>query len=117
MATDGSNDVRAFRDFLDEKLSRGAPDFTLDEVLALWEIQTQQLATEREENVPDRREALDDRRARETGVPSRRFRNRPCREDDRSGRPGVPASSRFSVEIPSEVSPSSGVLRRSRWLD
>ena len=34
LATDRSNDVRAFRDFLDERLSHGAADLTLDEAWA-----------------------------------------------------------------------------------
>jgi hypothetical protein len=117
MATDRSNDVRAFRDFLDERLSHGVSDFTLDEALWLWEIQSRQSATERKDNVQDGREGLDDTCARDTGDPSRRFRARPCRKYDRSGRLGVPASSSLRVEIPNEVQPSSSMLRRSRWLD
>jgi hypothetical protein len=117
MATDCSDDVRAFRDFLDERLSHGASSFTLDEALRLWEIQGRRPATEREDNDQDRREGIDDLRAGDTDVPSRRFRARPCRKLDRSGRLGVRASSSLSAEISSEVQPSSSVFRQSRWLD
>jgi hypothetical protein len=39
MATERSNDVRAFRRFLDEKLSNGEASLTLDEALGLWEYE------------------------------------------------------------------------------
>ena len=117
MVTDRSNDVRAFREFLDTRLSHGASDFSLDEALRLWEIQCRQPATEHQENVQDRREGLDDTRAGDTGVPSRRFPARPRRKYDRSERPGVPVSSSLNAEIQSDVQPLSSVLRRSRWLD
>ena len=39
MGIERINDVRAFRSFLDEKLSDGAPSFTLDETLGLWEYE------------------------------------------------------------------------------
>jgi len=39
MATERINDVRAFRSFLDEKLSSGEASLTLDEALGLWEYE------------------------------------------------------------------------------
>jgi hypothetical protein len=39
MATDRINDVHAFRHFLDEKLSNGEANLTLDEALGLWEYE------------------------------------------------------------------------------
>lgn len=41
MAIDRSNDPRAFRDFLDEKLSKGGTSLTLEEALVHWETETQ----------------------------------------------------------------------------
>jgi hypothetical protein len=39
MDTERINDVRAFRSFLDEKLSNGEVSLTLDEALGLWEYE------------------------------------------------------------------------------
>jgi hypothetical protein len=39
MATERINDVRAFQSFLDEKLSNGEGNLTLDEVLELWDYE------------------------------------------------------------------------------
>jgi hypothetical protein len=39
MGTERINDVRAFRSFLDEKLSRCGNALTLDEALELWEFE------------------------------------------------------------------------------
>ncbi len=39
MTTDRINDVRAFRSFLDEKLSNEGANLTLDEALGLWEYE------------------------------------------------------------------------------
>jgi hypothetical protein len=39
MATDRVNDVRAFQSFLSEKISAGEANFTLDEILGLWEYE------------------------------------------------------------------------------
>ncbi|MFI5460540.1 MAG: hypothetical protein ACHRXM_34430 [Isosphaerales bacterium] len=72
MATERSNDVRAFRSFLDEKLSNGGASLTLDECLDLWDAETQS-ATERDETVQAVREALDDMLAGDTGIPARDF--------------------------------------------
>ncbi len=41
MATDRLNDPRAFRDFLDARLSGAGSPFTLDEALGLWEHENQ----------------------------------------------------------------------------
>jgi hypothetical protein len=39
MATERANDPRAFRDFLDAKLSNGGEGSSLEELLALWEYE------------------------------------------------------------------------------
>src|SRR4051794_22671356 len=70
MATDRANDLRAFRDFIDEKLKDGGADMTLDEALGLWEVENQG-DDERAATVRAVREALDDMRARDAGVPAR----------------------------------------------
>jgi hypothetical protein len=72
MATDRSNDLRAFKSFVDQKLSNGGASLTLDEALGLWDIETQP-ATEREETVKALKEALDEMRAGDTGIPAREF--------------------------------------------
>ena len=41
MATERSNDPRAFKGFIDEKLSSGGANLTLDEALGLWEYENQ----------------------------------------------------------------------------
>jgi hypothetical protein len=94
MATDRSNDVRAFRDFLEKKLSHGAGDLTLDEALGLWELETQPAA------IP---------------VPPRQAGAR--RKYEQRSRPRVPASSGVPAEALGEVRPSCCALRGSRWLD
>jgi hypothetical protein len=90
MATDLRNDIRAFRDFLDEKLSQGDMNLTLDEALGLWALQTH---------------------------PGQRSRTEARRTDDRSGAPRVAASSRARAELLDEVQPTCRVIRGSRWLD
>ena len=117
MATDRSNDVRAFRDFLDERLSHGAADLTLDEALGLWEIQTQQPAMKCEETHQSLSEARDDRRTGDTGTSVRQFQTGARHKSDRPGTPRVPASSRARAEVLGEMPPSCGALRRARWLD
>jgi hypothetical protein len=72
MSTDRRNDLRAFRSFVDQKLSNGGANMTLDEALSLWDLETQP-STEREETVQALREALDDMRAGDTGIPVREF--------------------------------------------
>lgn len=68
MATDRLNDLRAFRDFADHKLARGEDDLTLDEALELWESENQ--SDDRATTVQAVREALDDMRAGDVGVPA-----------------------------------------------
>jgi predicted transcriptional regulator len=59
MATDRSNDVRAFRTFLDEKLSEGDVNLTLDDALSLWEYENQ-TEQERDETLEAIRRGLAD---------------------------------------------------------
>jgi len=37
MATERSNDLRAFKGFIDERLSSGGSNLTLDDALGLWD--------------------------------------------------------------------------------
>lgn len=67
MATDRLNDLRAFRDFADHELARG-DDLTLDEALELWESENRD--DDRAATVQAVREALDDMRAGDAGVPA-----------------------------------------------
>jgi hypothetical protein len=59
MAIERIDDVKAFRSFLDEKLSNGGVGLTLDEALGLWEYEN---ATEeqREETLKAIRQGLAD---------------------------------------------------------
>jgi hypothetical protein len=41
MATERTNDLRAFKGFLEEKLSNGGAELTLDEALVEWELENQ----------------------------------------------------------------------------
>lgn len=41
MATERANDLQAFRDFLDAKLSNSGGDLTPQECLELWEVENQ----------------------------------------------------------------------------
>ena len=41
MATERANDLRAFKGFIEEKLSNGESDLTLDEALVHWHIENQ----------------------------------------------------------------------------
>jgi hypothetical protein len=41
MATERANDLRAFKRFIEEKLSNGGSDLTLDEALVHWDIENQ----------------------------------------------------------------------------
>jgi len=68
MATDRLNDLRAFRDFADHKLASGEGDLTLDEALDLWE--SENLVDDRTATVQAVREALDDMRSGDAGVPA-----------------------------------------------
>jgi hypothetical protein len=86
MATDRSNDLRAFQSFIDQKLSNGGPNLTLDEALDLWNIETQP-ASDREATVKALKQALDDMRAGDTGIPAREFLAEVGRKYDLSERP------------------------------
>ncbi len=70
MATERANDLRAFRDFLDAKLSNGGGELTPEECLVLWEVENES-PHERAATVHAVREALDDMRAGDTGIPAR----------------------------------------------
>ena len=59
MAIDRINDPRAFRDFLDAKLSKGGQSLTLDDALGLWEHENQ-TEDERKETHRAIRQGLDD---------------------------------------------------------
>jgi hypothetical protein len=41
MATERANDLRTFKGFIEEKLSNGGSDLTLDEALVHWDIENQ----------------------------------------------------------------------------
>jgi hypothetical protein len=70
MATERATDLRAFRDFLDAKLSNGGSELTPEECLELWEVENES-PQERAASVRAVREALDDMRAGDTGIPAR----------------------------------------------
>jgi hypothetical protein len=82
MATEHSNDPRAFRDFLNAKLSNGGDGLTLDEYLDLWEYEDQS-DEERQETFEAIRDGLADveagrvRPAREALAELRRKHNLP----------------------------------------
>ncbi|MDR3620737.1 MAG: hypothetical protein P4L85_15400 [Paludisphaera borealis] len=73
MPTDRVNDLPAFKAFLDEKLSNGGANLTVDEALALWEIENQ-TDQEREETLEAIRRGFADLEA---------GRTRPFEEFDR----------------------------------
>jgi hypothetical protein len=50
VATERINDLRAFKGFIDEKLSNGGTNLTVDEALMNWEIENQ-TEEEREETL------------------------------------------------------------------
>ena len=72
MATERVNDLRAFKGFIEEKLSNGGVELTPQEALVHWEIENQ-TAEERAATVEAVREALEDMRAGDTGIPAREF--------------------------------------------
>jgi len=72
MATERSNDLRAFRDFADSRLSNEGSALTLDEALGLWDIENA-TEDERASTVEAVREALSNMRAGDTGIPAREF--------------------------------------------
>jgi len=59
MSTERINDLRAFKGFIEEKLSNGGTDLTLDEALMNWEIENQ-TEEEREETLMAIQLGLDD---------------------------------------------------------
>ncbi len=70
MATERVNDLRAFKGFIEEKLSNGGVELTPEEALVHWEIENQ-TDQERAATVEALREALDDMRAGDTGIPAK----------------------------------------------
>ncbi|QEH36710.1 hypothetical protein OJF2_52950 [Aquisphaera giovannonii] len=68
MSTDRLNDLRAFRDFADGKLTSGESPPTLDHALALWELENEG-EEDRADAVREVREAIDDMRSGDRGVP------------------------------------------------
>lgn len=65
METARANDLKAFRDFADAKLSNGGADLTLDEALDLWEYENSP-EDEREATLQAIREGLEDMHAGRT---------------------------------------------------
>ncbi len=59
MSTERINDLRAFKGFIEEKLSDGGTDLTLDEALMNWEIENL-TEEEREETLKAIQLGLDD---------------------------------------------------------
>lgn len=59
MATERSNDLRAFKGFIDEQLANSGADLTLDEALARWEYENSP-EEEREETIRAIQRGLDD---------------------------------------------------------
>jgi predicted transcriptional regulator len=82
MAIDRANDLRAFRDFVDEQLANGGSNLTLGEALELWEYENCSEA-EREDTIAAIRRGLADvasgrvRPAREAIAEIRRKHNLP----------------------------------------
>jgi hypothetical protein len=59
MATERINDLRAFKGFIEENLTNGGTNLTLDEALMNWEIENQ-TEEDREETLQAIRLGLDD---------------------------------------------------------
>jgi hypothetical protein len=76
MGIERVNDLRAFKGFIDDKLSNGGADFTLDEALIQWEVENQ-TDEEREDTLRAIGEGLSDIEA---------GRTRPLEEFDREFR-------------------------------
>ena len=76
MAIERANDLRAFRDFADSKLSNGGASLSLEDALDLWECENAP-EEEREETLKAIRRGLDDMHA---------GRTRPFEEFDRDFR-------------------------------
>ena len=82
MATERSNDLRAFKGFIDAKLSSGGAHLTLDDALGLWDHENQ-TEEEREDTLEGIRQGFADieagrvRPAREALEELRRKHNLP----------------------------------------
>jgi hypothetical protein len=72
MATERSDDLRAFSRFVEAKLSGGGGRLTVDDVISLWDTETQS-ESERSANVKAIQEALDDMEAGDAGMPADEF--------------------------------------------
>ena len=72
MIIDRRDDLKAFHEFVREQLANGGATLTPAETLALWELQHPS-NEERAATVEALREALDDMRAGDTGIPARDF--------------------------------------------
>jgi predicted transcriptional regulator len=59
MATDRTNDLRAFRQYIDDQLTNREVELTLDEALVNWEIENQ-TDEQRQETIEAIREGLAD---------------------------------------------------------
>ncbi len=59
MAIERSNDLRAFKGFIDEQLANGGADLTVDEALARWEYENSP-EEEREETIQAIRQGFAD---------------------------------------------------------
>lgn len=70
MPIDRINDLRAFRDFADARLTRD-DETTLDEALDLWRAENEDASPSFSNDVAAVREALDDMRAGDLGIPLR----------------------------------------------
>jgi hypothetical protein len=70
MATIRGNDLRGFRDFASEQVSKGGTELTLDQCLVLWENESQ-TDEERKDTIQAVSDAPDDMRAGDTGVLAR----------------------------------------------
>ena len=72
MATERINDLRAFKDFIEAKLTNDALELSPQEALALWDIENAP-DEERAATIEAVREALLDMHAGDTGVSARDF--------------------------------------------
>jgi hypothetical protein len=72
MANERINDLIAFKCFIEEQLPSGGAGVSLDEALVLWGDENH-TAIEHAASVEAVKEALDDMRAGDTGIPAREF--------------------------------------------
>jgi hypothetical protein len=70
MAANRRDDLMAFRDFVNKQLADGGANLSPDECLALWDLENES-DQERADTVQAVREALEQMRAGNTGVPLR----------------------------------------------